>query len=57
MTRRSSMSASFSTCSISFFTMRPTGMPVQSATTLAMALRIHARENQRDSPWNFFSFS
>ena len=30
ITRWFSVSASFSTASISFFTMRPTGMPVQS---------------------------
>jgi hypothetical protein len=32
-TRSASVSASFSTVSISLRTMRPTGMPVQSATT------------------------
>ena len=37
MTRWFSVSASLSTASISFFTMRPTGMPVQSATTDATA--------------------
>ena len=40
-------SASLRTCSISFFTMRPTGMPVQSATTLAMALASTLGKDER----------
>ena len=36
-----------STVSISFFTMRPTGMPVQSATTLATACASTRRQDQR----------
>ena len=41
------MSASFSTVSISFFTIRPTGTPVQSCTTDADRLLVDARQDQR----------
>ena len=49
MTRCSSVSASFSTVSISFLTMRPTGMPVQSCTTDGHGLLVDARQDQRPS--------
>ena len=47
MTRWLSVSASVSTASISFFTMRPTGTPVQSWTTEATAGFVDARQDQR----------
>ena len=47
MTRWPSVSPSFSTASISFFTIRPTGMPVQSATTLATACASTDGQDQR----------
>ena len=47
ITRWFSVSARFSTVSISFFTMRPTGMPVQSATTRGDGLLVDARQDQR----------
>ncbi len=50
MTRWLSVSARFSTVSISFFTIRPTGMPVQSCTTDATACSSTLGRISGDSP-------
>ncbi|MNS72675.1 hypothetical protein D3C72_1060940 [compost metagenome] len=50
MTRWFSVSASLSTASTSFLTMRPTGMPVQSATTEATACSSTEGRMSGDSP-------
>ena len=47
MTRWLSVSASLSTVSISFLTMRPTGMPVQSCDDRGDRLLVDARQDQR----------
>ena len=57
MTRWSSVSASLSTDSISFFTMRPTGMPVQSCTTAPTACSSAVGSTSGVSPCIFPSFS
>ena len=47
MTRWLSVSASLSTASISFLTMRPTGMPVQSCDDAGDGLLVDRRQDQR----------
>ena len=47
MTRWFSVSASLSTASISFFTIRPTGMPVQSCDDAGDRLLVDRRQDQR----------
>ncbi len=56
-TRWSSVSARFSTVSISFFTMRPTGMPVQSPTTEATACSSTLGRISGDSPCSVGEFA
>ncbi len=56
MTRWFSVSASLSTDSISFFTIRPTGMPVQSWTTLATACSSTVGRISGASPCSSASF-
>ncbi len=50
MMRCSSVSASLSTASTSFLTMRPTGMPVQLCDDAGDRLVIDGRQDQRRSP-------
>ena len=56
ITRWFSVSASFSTASISFLTMRPTGTPVQSCTTDATACSSTLGRISGDSPCSSASF-
>ncbi|MCY1537805.1 hypothetical protein D9M68_733150 [compost metagenome] len=56
MTRWFSVSASLSTASTSFLTMRPTGMPVQSATTEATACSSTEGRMSGDSPCTAWIF-
>ena len=55
MIRWLSVSASLRTASTSFFTIRPTGMPVQSATTAATAWPSTVGRISGDSPCSFSS--
>ena len=57
ITRWLSVSASLSTASTSFFTMRPTGMPVQSATTEATACSSTDGKMSGDSPCTAWIFA